>query len=109
MEKEQIILREKERKGEKSAMTKLIERRKNNITTYSHLTIKLHTILYTLYQFLHFKQTLNAKSFQYDANTSKREERDGQSERERESAVVEHESASNEREKHLQSSQLSSK
>lgn len=65
-------------------MTKLIERRKNNITTYSHLTIKLHTILYTLYQFLHFKQTLNAKSFQYDANTSKREERDGQSERERE-------------------------
>lgn len=42
-------------------------------TTYSHLTIKLHTILYTLYSFLHFKQTLNAKSFQYDANTSKRE------------------------------------
>lgn len=69
----------------------------------------IFTSNHTLYQFLHFKQTLNAKSFQYDANTSKREERDGQNGRERESAVVEHESASNEREKHLQSSQLSSK
>lgn len=47
---------------------------------YSHLTIKLHTILCTLYSFLHFKQTLNAKSLQYDANIKHNTTRHGTTE-----------------------------
>lgn len=85
-----------DREGEQIVRRKKANRPTKKKRTYSHLTIKLHTILYTLYSFLHFKQTLNAKSFQYDANTSKRQTHRSEYEK-KETPTVRRESSGNER------------